>query len=117
MSKFVKKPVVVEAVQWPCDMLRKQDRYLYACRAAAVHLFVSDNGGKTEIVHDEKGIYPAIVAPDGSKLRIKPGDWVVLTDNGEFYPCHPVIFESTYDPVVEVTHGCGTAGAETDETC
>lgn len=27
------------------------------------------------------------------------GDWIIKGIKGEFYPCKPDIFESTYDPV------------------
>lgn len=34
-------------------------------------------------------------------LPLAPGDWVIKGVNGEFYPCKPDIFESTYEPVEE----------------
>lgn len=37
-------------------------------------------------------------SPDGYKVCV--GDWVVTTALGEHYARHPVVFESTYEPVV-----------------
>lgn len=30
-------------------------------------------------------------------MQAKPGDWIIRGIQGEFYPCHPVIFAATYE--------------------
>lgn len=35
----------------------------------------------------------------GGDMVISPGDWVIRGVRGEFYPCKPDIFESTYEVV------------------
>lgn len=34
-------------------------------------------------------------------VGVKPGQWIILGQKGEFYPCDPEIFESKYEPVEE----------------
>ncbi len=81
MSKFRKKPVVIEAEQWiasnpeeppmppvPDNLLRKRN-------------------GWWEIRTLEGWLQPAV------------GDWIIRGVAGEYYPCKPEIFEATYDPV------------------
>lgn len=39
-------------------------------------------------------------------MAASPGDWIIRGVKGEFYPCKPDIFESTYEPIAEavLTH-------------
>jgi hypothetical protein len=79
MAKFRKKPVVIEAVQWngpPDDS---------ALSAFAGH-WVSV--GAEVYITTAEGV-----------MRVSPGDWVIKGIKGEFYPCKPDIFQSTYDSV------------------
>jgi len=34
-------------------------------------------------------------------VRVRPGDWIITTPDGERYPCAPDVFEQTYEPVEE----------------
>ena len=86
--KFIKKPVVIEAVQ-----------------------FTGDNGN--EIAKFMKCQYPGLIK---GKFYIgtlegvheaSPEDWIIKGIKGEFYPCKPDIFEATYEPVQEADHGEG----------
>ena len=92
MSKFRKKPVVIEAVQWNGDNLAE---------------VVAFCGG----VHDSAlkwtwEQYEKVVAEEGLKIftlegphLASIGDWIIKGIKGECYPCKPDIFEATYDPV------------------
>ncbi len=82
MTKFRKKPVVIEAVQWT-GILNVE-----------ILNFLPD------------GVYQAL-GGDGN-LRIptlegvmlaSPGDWIIKGVAGEFYPCKPDVFEKTYEEV------------------
>lgn len=77
MSKFRKKPVVIEAVQWK---------------------------GFSKGPHN-LGIMPLsshkptvgwIKTLEGGH-EVTPGDWIITGVKGEKYPCKPDIFEMTYD--------------------
>ena len=80
MGKFRKKPVVIEAEQWP------------------------ENAPP-----DFPGIDGVYCGMDGNlyieslegKLSVTPGDWIITGVKGEKYPCKPDIFEETYDKVEE----------------
>jgi hypothetical protein len=85
--KFIKKPVVVEAIQFfdqPEEIINIQE-------------FM----GNIDLTIDYKDI-------DDPKLKIETlegtmnaslGDWIIKGIKGEFYPCKPDIFEITYEPL------------------
>lgn len=89
--KFRKKPVVIEAVQlnwrnWPeiCDFLgilsaRHVDTYSDQCGEEAT--------GWIELT---------IPTLEGDMIA-KHGDWIIKGVKGEFYPCKPDIFATTYE--------------------
>lgn len=74
MGRYLKKQVVIEAVQW----FKHGDH-------PAVH---ADSG------KDSAGY---IETPEG-RLRVEPGDWIITGVAGENYPCKPDIFEQLYSP-------------------
>lgn len=91
IRRFRKKSIIVEAVQYrPGD----------DCNCEEVAKFIGD----PEIVLDCRGGFPCdmlffpVETPEGT-LYADPGDWIIKSVNGEFYPCKPDIFEKTYEPV------------------
>lgn len=81
MSKFRKKPVEVEAIQW-----------------------TGSNPNRVKAFTGEQ----AVINFGSGELRIptlegvmtaQAGDWIIRGVAGEFYPCKPDIFEQTYEPV------------------
>lgn len=92
VQKFVKKPVVIEAVQIPND-------YDGAC---IIQQWMIDNGcDDVELVMtaDEDVRTYFIVSTLEGDMRGVPGDWIIRGVQGEFYPCKPDIFEQTYERV------------------
>jgi hypothetical protein len=89
MSKYRKKPVVIEAVQWTGH------------NGSRVGTFLEDGGADWAAVGD--GI--EIRTLEGT-MRADPGDYVIRGVKGEHYPCKPDIFEATYESVTqhESTH-------------
>lgn len=79
MAKFIKKPVVIEAVQWTGKNV--DEISAFASEKASVQ-------GNTILIYTLEGTMKADV-----------GDWIIKGVNGEFYPCKPDIFEKTYEPV------------------
>lgn len=76
MSKFRKKPVVIEATQWfRHGDHEKVERYLIGD---------DDTNGWLETL-------------EGGHV-VTPGDWIIKGVAGEFYPCKPEIFAATYEP-------------------
>lgn len=104
MTKYRKKPVVVEASQWFKNGDHPQDYSLPYYPAGlgegrVVRYFrrpdVPDDSlcsecGKRFLLH---GWIDTL--EDGH--RVCPGDWIITGVKGERYPCKPDIFAATYD--------------------
>jgi hypothetical protein len=74
MGRYLKKQVVVEAVQW----FKHGD-----------HPAVTAEKG-----HDGIGY---VDTPEG-RLKVEPGDWIITGIAGENYPCKPDVFRRLYKP-------------------
>jgi len=72
MSRYLKKQVAVEAVQW----FKQGDHPAVFAESA------DDSSGYID-------------TPEG-RLRVEPGDWVITGIAGENYPCKPDIFAQLY---------------------
>ena len=75
-KKYIKKPVVIEAVQW--TGINKNE----------VEDFIKDFGSV-------KGDYVDIATLEGLMVA-SIGDFIIKGVKGEFYPCKPDIFEMSY---------------------
>ncbi|MCG7592434.1 hypothetical protein [Mycobacterium sp. PSTR-4-N] len=97
-QRFRKKPVEVEAMQWPRD---DETDYQSVVRRAALHQWVWDNGGKTYVRGGTGGLHDVHVVIETLEgdMRVAPGDWVIRGIAGEFYPCKADIFAATYTAV------------------
>ena len=81
VKQYVKKPIVIEAVQFNGK------------NSADIHEFCGDK------VREPVGKdYLEIVTLEGV-MRISPGDYVIKGIRGEFYPCKPDIFKKTYEEI------------------
>lgn len=88
ISKYRKKPVVVEAVQWIADeMLMKDVLEKFGGLRSMGASSIGKGPGKTLIIKTLEGTMTA-----------EDGDWIIRGVKGEFYPCKPDIFEATYEP-------------------
>ena len=91
MSKFHKKPVVIEAFEFRVTMTNAD----------------APKGFETSVCRcDEgRGAYPRSdsqhVHTMEGPLHISDGDWVIKGVQGEFYPVKPDIFEATYEAVMK----------------
>jgi hypothetical protein len=97
VQRFRKKPVEIEAMQWPADV---DDSYESVCQRAAIHRWVNDNGGKTDVgPHANLPTSGAHIITLEGAMKIGGGDYVIRGVQGEFYPCKPDIFDATYEAV------------------
>ena len=97
MSKFRKKPIVVDAFRlgydpWPdwfSDMVTSMNVI-----TRGVGVTFDDRAGKARdtICADIKTLEGWMLANDG--------DWIIRGVKGELYPCKPDIFALTYEPDV-----------------
>ena len=78
-TKFRKKPVVIEAIQFKNANFNEIETFV---------------GGDAEFRDGN-----LVVATLEGAMRASPGDWIIKGVKGEFYPCKPDIFAATYDPV------------------
>lgn len=95
MPKFRKKPVVIEAMQFP-----KIGMSADAIDAVMdFEKWFTERGGKGRFVGDKMHVLTLEDGPNGEAKHVAdPGDWIIRGVQGEFYPCKPDIFEATYDP-------------------
>lgn len=92
MSKFRKKPVVIEAMQF-----RGVDTALHDVDyvVAFDDWLVANEGGRQCRYVGETIIIPTL---EGGHIA-SAGDWIIRGVAGELYPCKPDIFAMTYEPV------------------
>ncbi len=107
-KRFIKRPATIEAMQLTDDPVEWN----------AVYKWIEDNTlGSFEPLPVIQGLKPypesgVSIDPLNGRLIISTleglhwadeGDWIIRGIQGEFYPCKPDIFESTYQPADEIT--------------
>jgi len=121
MSKYRKKPVVIEATQWfkngdhpkdhdhigkgPFSQVALEKYYEYTLTEGKVVRYYRSPSidGKVDCykcgkqMHDHGWLDTLEGGNDGAQV-VCPGDWIITGIQGEYYPCKPDIFEATYDP-------------------
>lgn len=90
MSKFRKKPVVIEAIQFMGPDPRDVDQMLEFDDWLVAH-----GDGKVCVYSGSTLIIPTL---EGNMMA-SPGDWIIRGVQGELYPCKPDIFAATYEAV------------------
>ena len=94
MQKFVKKPVVIEAIQYNGENIE------------AIEDFV---GKKLSTVMTSDVDVKLIIPTLEGDMKASKGDYIIKGIKGEFYPCKPDVFKSTYN-VVEDNNGILSEG-------
>ena len=96
MTKYRKKPVEVEAVQFTGNNDDEIANFLKGQSAdVGLRATLSDEG---KVLSCEK--YIILKTLEGEMKAIK-GDYIIKGVKGEFYPCKPDIFDETYERVKE----------------
>ena len=113
MSKFRKKPVVIEATQWFKNGDHPQDDTMRPFEDTGEipkepregkivryfrHPYIS---GESKCIqcHTKYHDHGWIDTLEGGH-DVCPGDWIITGVVGEYYPCKPYVFENTYEAVV-----------------
>ena len=86
MSKYKKKPVVIDAVKFTGAIDEMQE--LMDLGMDTVHVSYKDPKNPTLSINTLEGTMTA-----------QTGDYIIRGVQGEFYPCKPDIFEETYEPI------------------
>lgn len=76
---YVKRPVIIEAVQWTGDNVREIKEFV-----TPIAEYLEDEN--TIIIHTLEG-----------EMKAEINDYIIKGVKGEFYPCKPDIFEETYN--------------------
>lgn len=94
MAKFRKKPVVIEAMQfpglpsvgYPRDEIEAMERF---------DDWLESNQGDLKCKYRGNSV---IIPTLEGEMTASPLDWIIRGVQGELYPCKPDIFEATYEP-------------------
>ena len=101
--KFVKKPVVIEAVRLGWDTWSEMCEFVGVGK-------LSDNkpegcylgeDDKPRTGHENTDKMGLLIPTLEGVMIGREGDWIIRGVKGEFYPCKPDIFEATYEKVEE----------------
>lgn len=93
MSRFRKKPVVIEAITF--DELVEHGRANGANIVNGMPWAFDYKGHPVTHENDNCYLIPTL---EGT-MRFDRGDMLITGVNGEIYPCKPDIFAKTYEPV------------------
>lgn len=88
MTKYRKKPVVIEAANW-----NGSDEW-----ADTIVQWITKTGREAEHIKNGLSNHIAITTLEGI-MQASEGDWIIQGVKGEFYSCKPDIFATTYEPV------------------
>ncbi len=91
MSKYRKKPVVIEAFRWTGGPDQTED---------PLWIIEAIGAGKVTFTGEGEGLRMWIHTLEG-RMEARSGNWIIQGIKGEIYPCKPDIFEATYEPVAE----------------
>ncbi|TWS25565.1 hypothetical protein FK530_22870 [Tsukamurella conjunctivitidis] len=118
-SRWIKKPVVIEAIQWVRTLVsldsigeftqhvieRRDDGRPYKIAEQFMLLLdgwddlALDVLGESEVVERRDGGFDAVVYDrlHGTWVNVRKGDWIIRGVEGEFYPCREDVFAATYE--------------------
>ncbi|QSE47563.1 hypothetical protein JW980_06510 [Acinetobacter johnsonii] len=89
MSKYRKKPVIIDAIQLTSESLMDCISFIYPDISVIDH---------PTLITIRKNKFLYIETLEGD-MKAQFGDYIIKGVQGEFYPCKPDIFEATYEKV------------------
>lgn len=101
MNKYIKKPIVIEAVQWKGtpngDYKSVIETYNFLTGENIKGGSEAKQEGKNfRIDYDKTNTPILIIKTLEGEMKADINDWIIKGINNEFYPCKPDIFEKTY---------------------
>lgn len=105
INKYRKKPVVIEARQWPGIAMPSPTGMGDAVdRMMAFEDWLKPHAKKAKRwpfkYRGDKLIIPTL---EGD-MQASQGDWIIVGVQGEIYPCKPDVFDATYEPAEGTTN-------------
>jgi len=88
--KFVKKPVIIDALQWDGTRV-SADNISKAFPKLITYKFIYDEDSTPFTTP-----YSWVIYTLEGTITAKPNDWIIKGIKGEFYPCKPDVFEQSY---------------------
>lgn len=99
--KYVKKPVVVEAIQFTENNIKEVLAFMGKITSVDFTPCCTMEEEKFyEYCENCKQEGIPITTLEGD-IRLKTGDYLIRGTKGELYPCKPDIFKDVYEPVEE----------------
>lgn len=97
MSKYRKKPIIIEAFQYDGDFQKQTGEYYVPIWAVEAY----KNGVLYFKQLDTLG-HPCelFVRTLEGNMKANIGDYIIQGVNAELYPCKPDVFEKTYELVI-----------------
>lgn len=80
MKKYRKKPLIINAIKYTGKNIEEILSYIKMSEIS------------TDFTSDD-----LLIKTLEGEMRARPGDYIIKGIAGEFYPCKPDIFESTYE--------------------
>ena len=103
MAKFIKKPIVIEAVQWKGsangDGTSIIEVYNFLTGEKITGSIYAKSEGEHFRIDRIYNIPTLIIKTLEGEMQTSINDWIIKGVNGEYYPCKPDIFEKTYEAV------------------
>lgn len=99
MSKFRKKPVVIEAVQWGGNNERDMFDFLTDYRKTNQTPTLEESTFRIDLCNGGCQVGNLIIKTLEGEMIASKGDWIIKGVKGEFYPCKPDVFKVTYEAV------------------
>jgi hypothetical protein len=100
MSKFRKKPVVIEAFKWGNHIDEHGTTIVHIQSEMPQWLIDAKENGTVVAINPIEGAIPELsIRTLEGEMRVSTGDWIIKGVKGEIYPCKPDIFEATYEEV------------------
>jgi len=88
-EQYRKKPVVIEAIQWPGTKFESAPPQWFR------DAMYADPGTPGFVIRIGDRI---LIETLEGQVWAQPGDWIIRGVKGELYPCKPDIFAATYEP-------------------
>lgn len=98
MTKYRKKPVIIEAFRMGIDV--RPDWFCDKVTTNEITTHYVDKESENASPFQYKRTYCLINTLEG-QMKGDFGDYIIQGVNGEIYPCKPDIFEKTYELVNE----------------
>lgn len=99
MTKFRKKPLVIEAIQWNGNSNKNEiDKFV------GKELKVELESETAYVAGKGKPIFSLLIETKEGIMKAFKDDWIIKepfpTGDRSFYPCKPDIFERTYEKAI-----------------